>query len=198
MGFATKTGFILGENMENLLVLLQKYNTYDASELIMKNQIIDFIKTEKNIFGKMNQKGHITASSWIINANATHALMTHHSKLDRWLQPGGHTDEGEDVLSGAIREAKEETGLKNLKVASTELFDVDVHLIPERKGVTEHFHYDIRFLMIASMKEPLVLTHESKDLKWFSLEELDRMGFDPSIQRMVEKTKFLDKFMIDV
>lgn len=178
--------------MIKILDKLKTYESFDPNELEMKSMIIEFIENEENIYGKLNPRGHITASAWVVNEEMTHVLFTHHSKLDRWLQPGGHTEVGEDVLDGAIREAAEETGLKQLRVATGEIFDVDVHLIPARKETAAHYHYDIRYLIYASMQEELILTHESNDLKWFGLEELALMKFDASIQRMIDKTKLLE------
>ncbi|MDZ7646212.1 MAG: NUDIX hydrolase [Cytophagales bacterium] len=91
--------------------------------------------------------GHITGSAWIVDPSNTQALLVHHAKLNKWVQPGGHADGDENILQVALREAEEETGLKNFKVLSDPPFDVDIHLIPERADFPEHFHFDIRYLL---------------------------------------------------
>ena len=78
--------------------------------------------------------GHFTASSWLVDASGTRALLTHHRKLDRWLQLGGHADGDRDLANVALREAEEESGLSSL-VVEAELFDLDRHWIPERGDV---------------------------------------------------------------
>jgi 8-oxo-dGTP pyrophosphatase MutT (NUDIX family) len=113
--------------------------------------------------------------------------MMHHRKLNQWFQPGGHCDGDPDVLNVALKEANEETGLENLKVVDGEIYDVDVHLIPERKGVPTHYHYDIRFLIEADMNEPLMVTEESNDLAWVSLDKIAEHNDSESIMRMARK-----------
>ena len=39
--------------------------------------------------------------------------MTHHKKIGKWLQLGGHSDGEEDLLKVSQREAKEESGINN-------------------------------------------------------------------------------------
>ena len=61
-------------------------------------------------------------------------LLTHHRKLDRWLQLGGHSDGESDPRQVALREAQEESGLARFRFlpeASDPLpLDLDVHPIP--------------------------------------------------------------------
>src|SRR5689334_14912937 len=94
-----------------LLRLLQNYVAFDANEAAMKIAIVDFVKQHPDCFERSLSKGHITASAWLVDEQRSRVLMTHHRKLDRWLQPGGHADGETDVLKVALAEATEETGL---------------------------------------------------------------------------------------
>lgn len=133
--------------------------------------------------------GHFTASSWIVNKKRTHTLLTLHRKLGRWLQLGGHADGNENLIEVALKEAKEESGLQNLRLVEEQIFDLDKHIIPERPHVPEHYHYDVRFLLEADMDEPLQISEESISLAWFSFDSVvDMIGYNPSILRMLEKT----------
>ncbi len=133
--------------------------------------------------------GHFTASSWIVNKDRTHTLLTLHRKLGRWLQLGGHADGNENLIEVALKEAGEESGLKNLMLVEERIFDLDKHIIPERPHVPEHFHYDVRFLIEADIDEPLQMSDESISLAWFSFDAVaDMIGYNPSILRMLEKT----------
>jgi 8-oxo-dGTP pyrophosphatase MutT (NUDIX family) len=170
-----------------LLDLLEKHSPIDENELKMRNETIEFVKTNEDCFKRELLIGHVTGSAWIINDARTHVLMTHHRKLNRWFQPGGHCDGEPNLLNVALKETNEETGLKNLKVVDGELYDVDVHLIPERKGIPAHYHYDIRFLIEADMNEQLIITEESNDLAWVSLEKIAEHNDSESIMRMVRK-----------
>lgn len=176
---------------EELIKLLEAYvlrNTEDGDAAL---ETLKFINSNSEIFGKANSKGHVTASAWIVNEEMDSALLTHHGKLNIWVQMGGHTEIGERILEAALREAEEESGLSDLKVLSTDIFDVDVHLIPESKKAPAHYHYDIRFLLLGNREKPLVISDESHEIKWVVLEEITNYSTEVSIDRMVRKTRCL-------
>ena len=131
--------------------------------------------------------GHITGSAWITTPERDSVLLVHHAKLNRWLQPGGHADGDENVLRVALREAEEETGLQTFKIVTELPFDVDIHLIPERKDFPAHHHYDVRFLVEAAREEKIVVSEESHDVKWVPLSELERYTTEQSVLRMKAK-----------
>jgi 8-oxo-dGTP pyrophosphatase MutT (NUDIX family) len=133
--------------------------------------------------------GHITGSAWIVDEDKSHVLLVHHAKLNKWLQPGGHADGDENILQVALREAEEETGIKNLSLLKAEIFDLDIHTIPSRNDFPEHLHYDVRFAFTASKDDELKVSHESHDLQWVKIDQVPvYTQFNKSIERMVEKT----------
>ena len=93
-----------------------------------------------------------------------------------------------DLAAGALREAREESGLTRLALVSPEVFDVDRHRIPARGAEPEHWHYDVRFLIEADPDEPLAISSESKDLAWVPLAGVARLNPDESMLRMVRKS----------
>lgn len=111
-----------------------------------KNFKIEEILKSSNPFSRKNSQGHITASGLVINDDKV--LLIFHPYIKRWLQPGGHIDEGETPINAAIREVYEETGLV-CTLASNEQdpIDIDIHLIPSnpKKGEGEHLHIDLLF-----------------------------------------------------
>ncbi|MEO7012749.1 MAG: NUDIX hydrolase [Dokdonella sp.] len=109
--------------------------------------------------------GHFTGSAWLASADGQRVLLTHHRKLDRWLQVGGHADGDADLSRVALREAEEESGLTDLAVES-EIFDIDQHWIPERNEVPGHWHHDVRFVVHATGSEKFVVSEESHALAW--------------------------------
>lgn len=172
---------------EPLLKQLRSYEPSDSYERNMRDRIIAFVEAHADCFERTQLSGHITASALIVNAQRTHTLLTHHHKLEKWLQLGGHADGDPDPLNVAMREAEEESGLMEIAPVTTAIFDVDIHPIPARKLEPEHFHYDIRFLFEADDRQPLVITAESKELAWIPLSEIERYTIEESMLRMIRK-----------
>jgi len=168
---------------------LKQYKPTGKDEVRMVKQTINFVETQPTCFERSLAIGHITASVWITDEKLEMALFCHHKKLDKWLQLGGHCDGNPNVHEVALKEAQEESGLQSLKFKSEAIFDVDIHTIPQHKNVAEHLHYDIRFWLIADKTHLLIVSKESKDLKWIPINEVDQYNSERSIIRMVEKTK---------
>jgi 8-oxo-dGTP pyrophosphatase MutT (NUDIX family) len=173
-----------------LLQLLSAYQPSDRSERAMLQRTIELVREyPAECASRTLLHGHLTASAWILNAHRTHVLLTHHRKLNRWLQLGGHADGDLNLERVALREAQEESGLTSVRCVASTPFDVDVHTIPSHKGVPEHFHYDVRFLCSADQAEPLILSEESLDLRWVALEKWKPA--DLSQERLMAKTALL-------
>jgi 8-oxo-dGTP pyrophosphatase MutT (NUDIX family) len=173
---------------KRILELLNHHPGHDQNEKQMTQNTIDFVNGNTNCFGRELLIGHITGSAWILDHSGQFVLLTHHRKLDRWFQPGGHCDGDSDVLEVALKEALEETGVSDIKVVHENIFDIDIHEIPERKGIQAHLHYDIRFLFKADKDTPLVITEESNDLAWVELAKVEALNNEESMMRMVRKT----------
>jgi 8-oxo-dGTP pyrophosphatase MutT (NUDIX family) len=128
--------------------------------------------------------GHLTGSAWLVDRAGGRVLLTHHRKLGRWLQLGGHADGDPDLAGVALREAAEESGLAGL-VVEPDVFDLDRHWIPERGGEPGHWHYDVRFVVRATVSEDFVVSGESHALAWRPVREvLACEGYDGSLRRM--------------
>lgn len=134
---------------------------------------------------------HFTGSALIVSADGSRALLHHHRKLDRWLQFGGHCDGDENVLRVAQREALEESGIENLIVASARPFDLDLHEIPAHGAEPAHWHYDVRYMLIAPADAICLTSSESHELRWFTPDEMERLPLDPGLLRMTEKWRAL-------
>ncbi|MBI5362488.1 MAG: NUDIX hydrolase [Planctomycetes bacterium] len=130
--------------------------------------------------------GHLTASALVIDSTGERALLTHHKKLGRWLQLGGHCDGDANLPGVALRECIEESGIAGLAIDPVPL-DLDVHVIPARKDEPEHLHLDTRFLVHAPTDAREVLSDESIALRWFRPEELATIPTDDSVHRLFER-----------
>jgi len=173
----------------SLIESIRNYHSISRDELNFKKRFLELLEHPR-AFYRDHLPGHITASAWIVDKDREFVLLTHHAKLNRWLQPGGHADGQEDVLAVAQREAYEETGLTSLHLVRSDIFDLDIHVIPARGDFPEHFHYDVRFLFHASKDESITVTAESHDVAWISNDQVPRMtGNNVSILRMAAKAR---------
>lgn len=173
-----------------VLALLGRYaqRELDAHETTMAAETISFIEEHEDCLLRTQLAGHLTGSAWVLDASRQRTLLTHHRKLDKWLQLGGHADGDSDLLAVALREAEEESGLKRFRVVDADIFDLDRHLIPARKDEPEHWHFDLRFMIEADPAELLLITNESKDLAWVDVDQVTSLNSEESMARMVRKT----------
>ena len=151
------------------------------------DDFLALLADQQHAFARERAAGHFTASAWLLHADAAHVLLTHHRKLGRWLQLGGHADGDSDLQRVALKEAEEESGLTGLSVDDG-IFDLDRHWIPQHHAVPAHWHYDVRYVVRAGADAAFVVSDESHDLQWREIAALmaDEAA-DPSLRRMARK-----------
>jgi 8-oxo-dGTP pyrophosphatase MutT (NUDIX family) len=176
------------KSRQTLLRQLAAHRPFNEHEARMRERISAFVEAHEDCFERSLAAGHVTGSAWVVDRGRTHVLLTHHAKLHKWLQPGGHADGDPDILRVALREAREETGLLSLRPVSEEIFDVDAHDIPARGAEPAHVHYDIRFLLEADGQAPLTISTESHELAWVALDRVHELNTDESVLRLVART----------
>jgi len=159
----------------------------DAHEAAMTAVTLALVESEPRCAERTLRTGHLTGSAWVADPGRRRVLLTHHRKLGKWLQLGGHADGDLDLAAVAAREAREESGLASLGLVTGEIYDVDRHWIPARGEEPAHWHYDLRFLLTADPAEPLVVTSESRALAWVELERVATLNPEESMARLVRK-----------
>lgn len=146
-----------------------------------------FLASSPDVFERRHPPGHFTGSAWLVSADGRRVLLTHHRKLGRWLQLGGHADGDADLARVALREAEEESGLAGLVVEGG-IFDLDCHAIPARGAEPEHWHYDVRYVVRATGSEAFAVGEESLDLAWVDIATLaGDPAMDDSLRRMAAR-----------
>lgn len=175
----------------SLAALLERHACADAVEAEHRDLILDFVLRHERPFDRAHLHGHLTASAFIADAAGERTLLGCHRKLGRWLQLGGHGEADEiDPAAVALREALEESGIAGLELHATapRPLDVDVHRIPERKGVPGHDHLDIRFLVVAPAgAEPELRPDEHLQMQWFLWEDALELPMDKNMRRGLMK-----------
>ena len=154
---------------------IEKYVPYNEQEQMDKEQFLEFINTFDDVLTRNNIFGHFTASAFVVNKERTKMVVVYHIINDGWIYPGGHADGIEDLLSVAVREVEEETGLK-VKVLDNNIFALNsapvIGHVKRGKYVSAHLHLDVLYIMEADDSIPLVFREdESKGVKWVPFED---------------------------
>ncbi|RNF86565.1 NUDIX hydrolase [Montanilutibacter psychrotolerans] len=171
----------------SLHVHLFAYRRQWPEEGVVVDEFAQLLDDAADPFVRERDAGHFTASAWLVDLSGQRVLLTHHRKLGRWLQLGGHADGDRDLANVALREAEEESGLSGLSVDAG-IFDLDRHWIPERGDVAGHWHYDARYVVRAGANEAFVVSEESLALAWRDIAAIDADdSADASMRRMARK-----------
>lgn len=130
--------------------------------------------------------GHVTGAAWLLDRSGSRVLLTHHRKLGKWLQLGGHSDGNNDPLAVACREAEEESGL-SVRPVDSRVLDIHVHIFPQHGRDPAHLHYDVRFALQAMGSDRFRVSDESHDLEWIDVDDVSRLTGEESVLRMARK-----------
>ena len=171
--------------LQSLRLYLETY----PEEQTVVNRFIAFIEKNPDFLDRTNTSGHLTGSCLLLDKNYERILLTHHAKLNRWLQPGGHSEAENNLAAVALREAEEESGLPDIELLKSSILDLDIHYIPSNSKESGHFHYDVRFLLVATGSNKYALSEESNALTWVSIDQVSEYTQEASIMRMICKAK---------
>lgn len=170
---------------------LSRYTPFDDLEAQQVKQLEQFLQWGDNHFDRGNLVAHIIADPWIVNQDQSKVLLMNHAYKGKWLTPGGHCDGSADVLTAALREANEETGLTDIQVLTPNIFDINCGYVPFRQKAHGaeplHLHFDICFLLQADEHAPLTLCDEGTELRWIPFDLLDEINmFDEHRRRGIK------------
>ena len=176
-----------------LIDLLARHVARRPDDAEVVGRVGGFVLAHSDCFERSCREGHITASAWILSPDHRHALLTHHRKLARWLQLGGHADGEGDPRQVALREAREESGLERFRFlpdsADPLPLDLDIHPIPAHGRDPAHLHLDVRFLLVAEPGQELRASDESNALQWFERERLVDWIDEESLLRLERRAR---------
>lgn len=157
-----------------------------------KQIILQYMKQNENVFDRENEMAHMTASAWVTNKSRDKILMVYHNIYNSWSWLGGHADGERDLLSVAIREVKEESGLLNVSPIVEDIFSLEVLTVDghEKKGryVSSHLHFNVTYLLEADDTETLsIKPDENSGVAWFGLERAIAASSEPWFRERVYK-----------
>lgn len=172
---------------------IKKYAPCCEQEARDKKVILDYLANNPGAFFRSDLIAHMTASSWIVNAERTKVVMVYHRIYDSWSWTGGHADGEEDLLAVALRECREETGLQNVRAVDEDIFSLEVLTVDghEKRGeyVPSHLHLNVTYLLEADEREKLcVCEEENSGVRWFTLDEALAASTEPwFVERIYKK-----------
>ncbi|MCI8640332.1 MAG: NUDIX hydrolase [Clostridia bacterium] len=171
---------------------IENYKPYNEQEEKDKEMMLECIKTFNDVLTRKNKMCHFTASNWIINKERTKVLMIYHNIYKSWAWTGGHADGESNLLHVAIKEAKEETGLENLKllvegIYGIQIVTVDSH-IKRGEFVSSHLHLDSCFLLEADENDVLkVKADENSAVNWIDINKAIEVTNEEKMKTIYKK-----------
>lgn len=150
---------------------LTAWEAPDAGQDALRHAILAFLAARADACARECAPGHITASALVLDHTGEHVLLTLHPRVGRWLQLGGHCEDGDaDIVNAALREATEESGIAGLQL-DPRLAAVHVHPVTCSLGVPTR-HLDLQFVAHAPAGAQIGISDESVDLRWWPVDAL--------------------------
>ena len=183
----------------NLREQIEKYKPYNEQEEKDKQTMLKYINTFDDVLTRNNEFGHFTASSWVLNKEKTKVLMIYHNIYKSWAWTGGHADGESNLLHTAIRELKEETGVKHVNVLKDNIFSLEIICVnghvKRGKYVSSHVHLNLTYLLEVDENETLKMKEdENSGVKWINIEDVEKVCNEKWIveniyKKVIEKLK---------
>lgn len=165
--------------MENLEKKLREYEPFNEQEKRDKELILQWLQSDDKIFTRENKIAHITVSAWIVNNKRDKVLMAYHNIYDSWAWLGGHADGNKNLKEVVLKEVEEESGIKEVKFLSTDIFSMEILTVDghEKRGeyVSSHLHLNFTFLLEADEKLSLkIKPDENSGVEWIKVDEISK------------------------
>jgi 8-oxo-dGTP pyrophosphatase MutT (NUDIX family) len=171
---------------------IKNYKPYNEQEEKDKKLIEYYIDNFKDILTRENEVAHLTSSAFILNKDKSKVLMIYHNIYDSWAWTGGHADGEEDLLAVALKEAKEETGIKKVNPITPDIFSLEILPVAGHykrgKYVSAHLHLSVTYLLKAYENEELFIKpDENSGVKWIPIDEVVKVSNEPHMRVIYEK-----------
>ena len=172
---------------------IQHYIPFNEQEEADKALILDFLSKNGDAFYRSNLVAHMTASAWVVNPARDRVLMVYHKIYDSWSWTGGHADGDEDLARVALRELREETGVKSARLLSGDIFSLESLTVDGHEKhdayVPSHLHLNVTYLLEADDRDALtVCEEENSGVRWFGLDEALLASSEPwFVERIYRK-----------
>ncbi len=174
---------------DSAIAILTDWQAPDPAQDSLRHAVLAFVHSRADACRRECVPGHVTASALVLDGGGTHVLLTLHPRLGRWVQLGGHCEDDDDIVAAALREAIEESGIADLRIAP-ELAAVHVHPVTCSLGVPTR-HLDLQFVAHAPAGAQIAISDESDDLRWWPADALPE-GTDHALAYLVGRAIEID------
>ena len=144
---------------EKLIRQVEAYIPFNEQEAADKATLLSLLRENTDISRRDNLAAHLTASAWVVNPERNKVLMAYHNLYNSWAWLGGHADGNFDLAAVAEKEAREESGLTDVKLVSDDILSLEILTVDghEKKGkyVPSHLHLNVTFLLEADPHAPI-------------------------------------------
>ena len=156
-----------------------------AAQNSLRHAYLGLLAARSDATARACEPGHLTASAMVYSSDGRDTLLTLHPRVGRWVQLGGHCEPGDPTMQqAALREASEESGIAGLRIEESPAH-LDVHPITCSLGRPTR-HFDVRYRVIAPPGAEPVISDESDDLRWWSLDALPD-HLEPDLARVLRE-----------
>jgi 8-oxo-dGTP pyrophosphatase MutT (NUDIX family) len=143
----------------------------DDGQGLLRSAYVEHLRTHDDGMLRSCVPAHLTASALVLDHAGEQVLLTLHRKGGFWGQLGGHCEAEDDTLAtAALREATEESGIAGLRLVGDAPVDLDRHALSTAFGTCGE-HLDVRYAVVAPPGAEPVVSEESDDLAWFSVDQ---------------------------
>ena len=161
--------------------------------------LLEWLSSGKDVFSRKNAAAHFTVSSWVVNPERTKVLMIYHNIYDSWAWMGGHSDGETDLLYVAEKEAREESGIKNLKPVSEDIASIEIVTVSghEKRGeyVPSHLHLNVTYILEAEEEQEIYIKpDENSGVMWIDVDDIknkstEKWFVERIYPKLIEKMK---------
>ena len=176
----------------SLRKIIEGYSPCCEQEREDRRMMLEYLDKFPDVLTRANETAHFTASAWVVNPARTKALMLYHNIYDSWSWSGGHADGEEDLLSVALREVREETGIERVRPVTDALYSLEILTVNAHfkrgKYVVPHLHLNLTYLLEADDSQGVhIKPDENSAVRWFPIADAPGASSEPDMRIIYQK-----------
>ena len=178
---------------EKLIRQIERYTPFNEQDAADKATLLTLLRQDTDISRRDNLIAHLTASAWVVNPERNKVLMAYHNLYNSWAWLGGHADGNFDLAAVAEQEAREESGLTDVRLVSDDILSLEILTVDghEKKGkyVPSHLHLNVTYLLEADPNAPIrIKEDENSQVGWIDFVDIGCKSTEPwFVERIYSK-----------